>query len=220
MSKFNHYAVDADRIAKEAFKEYRKAETALENAEQKVKEYPEIFGQAQSDEYRMNSAMAKADLLKAQDGLKIAQAVFRNHMNELNDMRANLVKAIETEYGVTPSDVDQNTMELLKSGMLTAKDFERLMENAKKSGNHTMVHMIAKYAGEKAEKEELDDIVNDVPSADVQLLQSISHEGNMDNGQEILNQFDVLLYAFDKTSQNPVMIDDWSELTSSIVESM
>lgn len=217
MSKFNHYAVDADRIAKEAFKEYRKAETALENAEQKVKEYPEIFGQAQSDEYRMNSAVAKADLLKAQDGLKIAQAAFRNHMNELNDMRTNLVKAIETEYGVTPSDVDQNTMELLKSGLLTAKDFERLMENAKKSGNHTMVHMIAKYAGEKAE---IDRRENNDLSADGMLFESISHEGNMDNGQEILNQFDVLLYAFDKTSQNPLMIDNWEELTSSIVESM
>lgn len=220
MSMFNRFAVDADRIAKKAFEQYRKAETALENAEQKVKDYPEIFGQPQSDEYMMKSKTAKVELLKAQEGLKIAQATFRNHMNELNDMRANLVKAIETEYGVNPSDVDQNTMELLKSGMLTAKDFERLMENAKKSGNHTMVHMIAKYAGEKAEKEEPDNIVNDVPSADVQLLQSISHEGYMDNGQEILNQFDVLLYAFDKTSQNPLMIDDWGELTSAIVESM
>lgn len=220
MSMFNRFAVDADLIAKKAFEQYRKAETALENAEQKANEYPEIFGQPQSDDYLMKSKTAKVELLKAQEGLKIAQATFRNHMNELNDMRANLVKAIETEYGVTPSDVDQNTMELLKSGMLTAKDFERLMENAKKSGNHTMVHMIAKYAGEKAEKEELDNMVNDVPSADVQLLQSISHEGNMDDGQEILNQFDVLLYAFDKTSQNPAMIDDWDELTSSIVESM
>lgn len=217
MSMFNRFAVDADLLAKKAFKEYRKAETALENAEQKVKEYPEIFGQAQSDEYRMNSTVAKADLLKAQDGLKIAQAAFRNHMNELNDMRKDLVKAIETEYGVTPSDVDQNTMELLKSGLLTAKDFERLMENAKKSGNHTMVHMIAKYAGEKAE---IDRRENNDLSADGMLFESISHEGNMDNGQEILNQFDVLLYAFDKTTQNPLMIDDWGVLTSSIVESM
>lgn len=218
MSMFNRFAVDADLLAKKAFKEYRKAETALENAEQKVKEYPEIFGQAQSDEYRMNCAVAKSELLKAQEGLKIAQATFRNHMNELNDMRANLVEEIEKEYGVTPSDVDQNTMELLKSGMLTAKDFERLMEKAKTSGNHTMVHMIAKYAGEKAEidrRENHDDL-----SADGQLFASISHEGNMDNGQEILNQFDVLLYAFDKTSQNPLMIDDWGELTSAIVESM
>ena len=108
-------------------------------------------------------------------------------------------------------------MELLKSGLLTAKDFERLMENAKKSGNHTMVHMIAKYAGEKAE---IDRRENNDRSADGMLFESISHEGNMDNGQEILNQFDVLLYAFDKTSQNPLMIDNWEELTSSIVESM
>lgn len=217
MSMFNRFAVDADLLAKKAFKEYRKAETALENAEQKVKEYPEIFGQAQSDEYRMNSVVAKSELLKAQEGLKIAQAAFRNHMNELNDMRANLVKAIETEYGVNPSDVDQNTMELLKSGLMSATDYLRLMENAKASGNHTMVRMIAKYAGEKAE---LDRRENNDLSADGLLFESISHEGNMDNGQEILNQFDVLLYVFDKTSQNPLMIDDWGELTSAIVESM
>ena len=145
MSKFNNYAKKLNEIANATFEEYRRAEAALKSAESRSKEYPRRNGADPS--YLAKSARAEADLAEARNAFEqVRRHLFDDKRREINAVRAELETALGNEYAADPSKVDMNTLALMNSGILTAAEYNRLIDSANAAGNHTMVRLLAQSA--------------------------------------------------------------------------
>lgn len=211
MSKFNSYAKDVDRIAKAAFKEYQDAETALKKAEERAKQYP-MKNDMVTAEYEATSTRAKADLLEAKERCRAARQHMSDKISELNSMRKRLIDDVEQYYYADPATLDSNTIELLKSGILSASEYNNLLE--KNAGNHTMQRVIAKYADEAAAK-----IAKEYGegSSEAMAIRAVAHHGRENSGGDTVAAFNTLIDAYSRTANNPAMISYWDELTSELI---
>jgi hypothetical protein len=214
MSKFNSYAKKVNNIATAAFEEYLKAEKAYKAAEEKAREYPQRNGIIDAA-YAAKSARAQADFLDAKNNMAAAKKEFESHQGEIKQLRKELAAEIETEYTVDPTALDNNTLELMKSGILKPHEYKNLLEKAKKDNNHTMARMIAKYAGDAADVAAKKYGDNDTKTRD---LRYISYTEKDYNGSEYLQNFDYLADVYSKAVNNPGMIKHWAELTEAAVE--
>lgn len=219
MSKFNHYAKKLDSIAKQAFEDYDGAKRALKAAEKLVTDTPE---------YRvgMNSELARPEyqlkVIKAQEGLIIAKENLRKekqkleeHLKEFAQMRMELEEELKTEYAMNPADLDANTMELLKSGILKPSDYAILMDKAQDAENFTMMRMIAKYAND-AEKENSKH--NGAHDAGSVLLRRIANDARYSDGSEYLEAFDTMTDIYSRATRNDAMMGYWEGFTAETVE--
>lgn len=213
MSKFRPYARKANEIATEAFAAYRKAETAYNHAAEQRQKFPMRSG-ATDAEYAEKAARFEANFQKAKLDLDSAKATLSAKNDDLRAIRQQLSAAVDAEFAAKPDQIDSNTIELLKSGILTADEFAHLYADFQKYGNHTMCRLTGKYAAEKAalmgEKEG--------NSEEVRALKAIECQSHTNTGSQYLNAFDVLADAFRRTADNSTMIDHWDALTSEIVE--
>lgn len=211
MSKFNHYAKKVNEIATEAFKEFQKAEQALKDAEQQSRLYPE---RSTADaQYKVKAARIQADLLEARENYHVAEMALQSRKGDISALREKLATEIDTNYAADPSQLDSNTIELLKSGILKANDYSNLMSKAQSAGNTTMCRLIAKYAGEAADQRESKYGRGDKQAG---ALRAIGINNKYD-GSEVLESFDVLSETYNRTANNTAMIPHWEPLTSDIV---
>lgn len=211
MSKFNNYAKRMNEIANGTFEEYRKAEAALKSAESRSKEYPRRNGADPS--YLAKSARAEADLAEARNAFEqVRRHLFDDKRREIAAVRAELETALGNEYAADPSKVDMNTLALMNSGILTAAEYNRLIDSANAAGNHTMVRLLAQSAADMAEKTKGD--------ADVSRSYRLaSHKGKGMDGREYLQAFDFLADTFNRCERNFALTTKWGELTSPVVDS-
>lgn len=209
----NDYARKADGIARNAFAKYRKAEKIYQEAEKRVKEYPERFGVVSYD-YQMKSMKAKADLQDAKELYKTAKREFENSKGDMWKVRKELAAEIEEVFSANPDHVDRNTVELLKSGIVNADEYQRLIQKAKADGNPTMTRLIGKYAGiaakERSEKYGDSD-------AEAQALRVVEYDSRLNTGEEYLESFDNMIEIYNKCVNNPGIIDHWDEFTGGFV---
>jgi len=213
MSKFSSYAHKVNEIAQTAFAEYREAETRLKNAEAKAREYPQRHG-AVDYEYAAKSARAQADLIEARGALHRAQMKMNDGMSAISAVRQELAAALDAEYSADPSALDSNTLELLKSGILTAAEFAKLMSSAAEAGNLTMMRVIGKYTDAAADEAEK----NGWGAQKAAEFRAVAYQGKTDAVGEKLDSFDVLVEAYQRTASNTGMISRWAELTGPIIE--
>lgn len=216
MSKFNSYARKVDEIAKAAFEDYRKAEQAYKKAEEQARQYPQRHGMVDA-QYAAKSARAQADFLEAKEAMKAAKTAFEGHKSEIAALRKELVSELDDHYAADPAALDSATLELLKSGVLKANEYGKLMDKAQSDGNYTMARMIAKYAGDAAEQRGSKYGQNDEQA---RVLRGISYTANQNNGNETLQAFDLMGDVYNRAVNNPGMIDHWGELTSNALENM
>lgn len=210
MSKFNNYARKLNEIANGTFEEYRKAEAAVKSAESKYKEYPRRMGADAA--YMAKSARAEADLAEVRNAFEqVRRHLFDDKRREINAIRAELEKALGDEYAADPSKVDMNTLALMNSGILTAAEYNRLIDSANAAGNHTMVRLLAQSAKDRADK------VNDSDTAREYRL--VAQKGKGANGREFLEAFDYMGDVFNRCERNFSLAGKWDELTSPVVES-
>ena len=214
MSKFNKYARQIDEMAKTSFEEYLKTKEALAKATEKAREYPLRPGC--TAEYNAKSARAQADLVEAQTAEKAARRALQNNSAKIKTLREELVKELNDTFVVDPAAVDNNALELLKSGMLKSNDYASLAKKAQADGNYTMIRMIAKYAGDAAKAEAAQHGETNNPVATE--LRRISYMGDVYNGNEHLQAFDSLAEVYSRTANNTAMIKNWNELTAQTVE--
>ena len=209
MSKFNNYAKKLNEIANGTFEEYRKAEAAVKSAESKYKEYPRRMGADAA--YMAKSARAEADLAEARNAFEqVRRHLFDDKRREINAIRAELEKALGDEYAADPSKVDMNTLALMNSGILTAAEYNRLIDSANAAGNHTMVRLLAQSAKDRADK------VNDSDTAREYRL--VAQKGKGANGREFLEAFDYMGDVFNRCERNFSLAGKWDELTADVVE--
>lgn len=211
MSKFNDYARKLNEIANATFEEYRRAEAALKSAESRYNAYPRRNGADPS--YLAKSARAEADLAEARNAFEqVRRHLFDDKRREIAAVRAELETALGNEYAADPSKVDMNTLALMNSGILTAAEYNRLIDSANAAGNHTMVRLLAQSAADMAEKTKGD--------ADVSRSYRLaSHKGKGMDGREYLQAFDFLADTFNRCERNFALTTKWGELTSPVVDS-
>ena len=214
MSKFNSYAKKLDEQARAAFKAYRDAEAAYKKSEAKAKEYPQRNRFVDAN-YAAKSARAQADFLEAKQAYETARRTFRESDTQFNAMRRELAAAIDDAYSADPAQLDSNTLELLKSGILTASEYTKLLEQAKAANNATMVRMIGKYAGDAAKARGESHGMND---REATALRMAEYNSRSYTGGDRLEAFDNMVSLYHRCTNNPGMIDHWDEFTAETVE--
>lgn len=219
MSKFNHYAVKADAVARDALGKIKAAADALEAAEQRKKE-TRIPNSGMVDAERMAQAYrAEADLQEA----RLAYDKARRDLpyatwNQLAAIRRELSAALNDEYSADPAKLDTRTVELLKSGILRSNEYVRLMNDARAAGNTVMARIIGRYAATAADEAEKRYGFEDRRSME---LRAVAVDVESDGESAVADKlaaFDVITEAFNSSADNTAMIGDWDGLTGPVVE--
>lgn len=220
MSKFNHYAKKLDSIAKQAFEDYHGAKLALKSAEKAVSDTPEyhvgMSSKYNTPSYQMKVLKAQEDLITAKENFRKEQRKLEEHLREFAQMRMELEQEIEREYAMNPADLDGNTMELLKSGILKPSDYAILMDKATDAENFTMMRMIAKYAKDAEAENSKRNGANDAGSV---LLRRIMNDSLYSDGSNYLEAFDTMTDIYSRATRNDALMDYWEGFTAETVES-
>lgn len=217
MSRFNEYARRLDTLAKESFSKYEQARTDYENASDKLAQYPQHFGN-KDIEYERKRLRAIADHSEAKAAFDVVRREYADTVREVEKIRAELVNAIEADYIVDPATLDNNTLELMKSGVLKPADYERLMNDALEDKNHAMIRMIAKYAEEASKQLMESGLDQSTVYHGRERLSAVINAAKRDDGREYLEAFDYITEAYRRTVNNPSMIKYWDQLTAEAVE--
>ena len=209
MSKFNSYARKVNEIANAAFAEYREKEAAVKSAESRYNAHPRRNGADPA--YMARSARAEADLCEARNAFdQMRRHLFDDKRKEIAAVREELEKAVFDAFAADPKAVDMNTLALMNSGILTAAEYNRLIDASTAAGNHTMVRLLAQSAKDRADK------VNDSDTAREYRL--VAQKGKGANGREFLEAFDYMGDVFNRCERNFALAGKWGELTADVVE--
>lgn len=212
MSKFNKYAKRADEIVKAAFEEYRNAAAAHIDAEEQVSK---LKDQQKSDgaspQLSAKIARAEADLIEAKAAYRNAPRELEKRMRDLEKIRKELEAELAEALSADPAQLDTNTLELMKSGILTASEYAKLLDAAQNAGNPTMTRLIGKYAADAAKAYRPGD-------EEARVLNVVVARSRQDNGSEYLKAFDYMVDVYGRAVRNPAMIAMWEELTANVVE--
>ena len=217
MSQFNKYARKFDEIARKAFEEYGKAAEREQYTEQQKALYPRKANNVTA-EYLAKSARAEADHAEATADRKAVQDKMTGEYNiQIEALRGELEREVDKAFFVDPAQIDNATLELLKSGICTPNEYADLLSKAADSGNVTMIRLIGKYADDAAKKatEDAGGYVGD-PTA--QGYRAVSIQSRNYNGKRWLEAFDYMADVYKRACRNPYMIDHWGELTAEAVE--
>ena len=139
MSQFNIYARKLDTAFKEARSEYNTAFRALQEAQQANRDANAWKPGDSAEEKQVRTTRAA---LKLHD----AEAIF----NEVSarTIRAELEQAVRAANIANPDAIDNNALELMKTGVLSPADYSAFMERF--DSNHTMLKLVGHYAAEAA----------------------------------------------------------------------
>lgn len=129
---------------------YAEAYAKLTAAQDEAKAANEWHKEKYIGENERRKLVAQADLIKAQDAFKQAEATIWPGFNQRRDeLRRSLEETIRAKGMASPDDIDNNALELLKSGIMSAEEMANMA--AQYDSNPTMLRLVGKYAKE-AEK--------------------------------------------------------------------
>ena len=209
MSRFNEYARKADAYAKAVFEEYAAAESKLKAAESKRNAYPRKNGLGY--EYDAKAARYEAEYVEAKAEYEKLRRDMRDYkIDGIRSIRKDLEASVSNAFAADPKMLDAATLELLKSGIMSASEYNRLMDKAAAENNPTMVRVIAKYAKDRADSME--------NQTEARAFKAVAYKGNNANGNDYLQAFDYLGECFARCMRNPAMIREWDNLTGELVE--
>ena len=200
-TRFNDYAKRVDNSAREHLRAIETAQNELRRAEQLNKEAIQSH-----DERRMLNA--KGNLLDCQDAAKRARKDAEIALDGLRGIPAELDAAITAAATVDPEKVDGAALELMKSGIMTATDYQAM--SRKYSENPTMLRLLAKYSSDAGSAAESD--------TERQGYNVVSHSCKAAvNFQAQRDGMEVLLETYRRCVNNPAMIKSYEALTADIV---
>ena len=203
---YKDYFKELDEMARGAFAEYNSAESAYKAARERKANTPaRNFADA---EYAARAARAAADYAEAEQAFSSIKRRMQNeYPGKVDGIRKRLCNAIEADNMANPADIDQGTMELLKSGILTASEYRKLLDTAQANGNTTMARIIGKAAMDAAEGKNDDEAAS---------LRGVAYSSREHSGEAVLEAFDSMKYAFTRAMDNPYMAAAWDELTGKL----
>mgnify|MGYP006865374155 CR=1 FL=1 len=219
MSRFNDCAKKIDELAKKAFAEYEAAKSTFEKAENVQKEFSQRIGRTMSVEQEARRSRAHADYLEAQEKMNQVKRDMDAYTDTVAAIRRELAQQIDASFVVDPAQVDTAALELLKSGICGAADFEKLMHDATRASNATMIRLIASYAAQAADGlKESDGRISYDRRDEFSRLNAVGQQGTAYTSRAKLQEFDALADVFRRTMRNPSMIAHWEELTAGAIE--
>lgn len=220
VSEFNSYAMKIDELARKAFGEYEAAAAGLKKAGTAQEEFPQRMGGTMiSAEQAAKRARAQADYLEAQEKMRRVKCDMDAYNDEVAAVRRDLAQEIDTAFVVDPARVDTAALELMKSGICGASDYERLLRDATSTSNATMIRLIASYAAKAADalREANGSVPLDLKETWAR-LHVIGEQGVAYTSRDKLAKFDALADVFKRTMRNPGMISHWDSLAGPIIE--
>lgn len=216
MSRFNEYARKADAYAKAVFEEYATVEAKYKAAEEKYKanHRPE-YGAWHADSATIAKyARIEADYQESKTEYEKLRREMRDYkVDGFKPIRSELEKALADAFAANPEHLDAATLELLKSGIMSADEYNRLMSKATADNNPTMVRLIAKHAKDRADQADAD---RNTDAA--RAFRAVAYKGSSVNGNSYLEAFDVMTSCFNRCMKNTALMSHWDELNGEIVE--
>lgn len=154
MSKYNSFAVRLDLAFKRAKEKYeavlQEFETAKKNNENAQQWQPETYvGENESRRVLANAKFQEATA-KMNDAKK---TIWQKFESETMMLSAELEKAVKADGLLSPSAIDSNALELLKSGVMDSDDYMKMLTDF--DGNPTMLRLLSKYAADAYQNEKL-----------------------------------------------------------------
>lgn len=144
MSKYNRFAKELDAAFREARDEFAAAYERYQAAENSPKR--------QSKDYATYTR-ATAEWLATRDEFKRTQEqIWDNFNRKRASLRNELEKEVRNDVSADPDKMDENGLELMRSGILNVDDFHSLADRYMEEDNLTMVRLLSKYARETADE--------------------------------------------------------------------
>ena len=139
MSEFNIYARKLDTAFKEARSEYNTAFRALQEAQQASRD-ANAWKPGARAALKLHDAEATFN--------EVSARVWDNFKATRRTIRAELEQAGRAANIANPDAIDNNALELMKTGVLSPADYSAFMERF--DSNHTMLKLVGHYAAEAA----------------------------------------------------------------------
>lgn len=150
--RFKKYSQQLNALAKEIIGERISLENRLKKAEADAKQYPTRYGLV-APEYAVEAKKAELELKAAQKAkLQFDMMTPAKITSKVADIRRAFMNEVSDVFAVSAKGVASGTVELLKSGVLTPTDFQKIIADAKASNDVALMRLAAKYARVEAEK--------------------------------------------------------------------
>ena len=209
MADFKQFAVEVSELAVATREELQTIESEYAAAAEEKKKFPPKVGESAA--YLAQSAEAEARFIKAdkahQDAKRrIPQEVER----KLSSIRAGLAEVVEREFSAKPADIDEKTIALLRTGVLTPREYKTLLNDATETRNYTMTRVISDAAWKEA---------GTLPTEDpmARELREVTSIAKRYTGGAYLQNLDVLADVMRRGLKNPYMLKNWERLTEEII---
>ena len=204
MGAFNEFVTRADALADETFTEYTVTKRRFEAAERKKAETPVKSGLV-SAECAARAARAEADFLTAKEKFEAVKRGLPEKSRQMQAIREDFVAAVSDRFAPDPAKMDMAAIALMDSGILRPSEFERLMANAEKDENFTMMRLIAAKAAE---------VVDKAPTREgAETLKAVAMRGRNADGADYIKAFDAgVVSLFERCLKNPSLYSSWDKL--------
>ena len=214
MSKFNIFAKRLDEAFRKSSSEYNAAFHALECAQQASRDANawKPGDSAEEKQARIDCAAVKLHDAEAAFS-EVSARIWDNFKTTRHTIRAELEQAVRTANSVNPDAINNNALELMKSGVMTSVDYAAFVR--KYGNNPTMLRLISHYSAEAAKAQD--------NSGEAVALNSISDACQSWKGK-VLQKFDDLLdycgniTGHEEPDEVSGMIEKWDELSLNSVE--
>ena len=215
MSKYNTYARKLDTAFKAARDEYAAAFQKLQQAQREELAARAWRPDDTAEEKAIRVARAALVLHDAEAAFnEVSSRVWANFEDTRRTLREELKEETSAAGVANPDAVDNNALELMKTGVLTSADYSAFLE--KYDSTPTMLKLIAHYAHEAAETTE--------SRKEAAALNAIAL--SCQSGQSaIMQAWDDLSAAadrFGRAKDNPELLVSmsarWEEITGAAVE--
>ena len=212
MGNFSEFVTRADALADETFTEYTVTKRRLEAAERKKAETPVKSGLV-SAEYAVRAAKAEANYLEAKEKFETVKRGLPEKSREMAAIRADFVAAVDSHFAADPAKLDKGTLVLLDSGILRPSEYEKLMANAEKNENFTMIRLIAAKAAEAAAQ---------APTREgAETLKAVAMRGRNADGADYIRAFDAgVVGVFSRCLRNPALYSSWDKLMQPVRDAL
>ena len=212
MSKYQRYGKELDRLARERFSSYEKARERYEKARKVKSDNPYPTGWGATPEAQIKAKKAEIEYIEAENAFKDAQRVYQGTLSEVEKLRKELYDEIQNDMTASPADLDRNVVDLLASGICSAREIRKMYED---SHDVTTRRYIAKYAKERDVKKLSDE--------DRVILNGVVYDGDTLTDPEsssTMKDFDALSDVLGRCVNNPAMIGCWGQLTEEVISEM
>ena len=221
MSKFNIYARRLDEAFKEARSEYNTAFCAFQEAQQTSRDANAWRPGDSAEEKQVRTARAALKLHDAEAAFnEVSARVWDNFKTTRRTIRAELEQEVRAANLANPDAIDNNALELLKTGVLSPADYSAFMERF--DSNATMLKLLGHYAAEAAKAT---DSRREAAALNAIALDCQSGEG------AVMRAFDDLCKVSDycrgerhegdrlRPEHTAIMSEKWDDLAGEAVES-